>query len=307
MPRLPLTHAVMEYTGAHALGRWAERMGDAVKTALAPIPYVPATRFTRTDYAIATGFAAIAVLIAAVGPSAFDPRVLVNELGSFFSSDPERVLASMFDARSHHHHRTFAHPLFSIVTFPIASGLAMLGIEQITAATILLCVCAAASAGLFYLALRGLGFPLLVCSMFTGVLMATGGFLHWYSFIETFSYSGLTVIVMLLMLTSWRRQGVLAWALASGGTLSMLTSNWVFGIVSAFFRLNWSRFVTVSLLSFGLVASLALVQKFLFPTSSIFFHPILIVSEFDNEMQFNMEADGFQRWTPRATIWFRRL
>ena len=69
MPRLPLTHAVMEYTGTHALGRWAERMGDAVKTALAQFPTSPQRVFHQDRLrAIATGFAAIAVLIAAVGP-----------------------------------------------------------------------------------------------------------------------------------------------------------------------------------------------------------------------------------------------
>jgi hypothetical protein len=279
-----------------------ERLFDRVRSTLVPVTYQPTAQFSTVDYAVAGAFAVVAIAIAVAGPAAFDPRVFVNGLGSFFSSDPERVIASMFEHWSHHHHRTFAHPIFSIVTFPPARSLEKLGLSQIAAATTLLAICAAASASMFYLAIRGLGIPLFGAAVSTGVLMATAGFLHWFSFIETFSYSSLTVIFMLLVLTTWPGKQLWIWSFASAGTLSMLTSNWVFGIVSAFFRLEWARFLKVTILAFAMVASAAVLQLWLFPHSKLFFSPSLLAREVRYELQFNMEADGFQRWTPRENL-----
>jgi hypothetical protein len=39
-----------------------------------------------------------------------------------------------------------------------------------------------------------------------------------------------------------------------------------------------------------------------FPQAKLFFNPFLLMREYDEEMQFNTEADGFQRWTPAENV-----
>ena len=191
-------------------------------------------------------------------------------------------------------------PCSGSVTFPIASGLRQCSASSKSLLRRSCCACAPPpSAGLFYLALRGLGFPLLVCSMFTGVLMATAVhlvFVHQDILVFGIDRHRHAADADELEATGSfglgpRRHGDAVDAhqqLGFRDRIGILPARTGRNLLSMC-RLRPGRFAGAG-------------AEFLFPTSSIFFHPILIVSEFDNEMQFNMEADGFQRWTPRDNL-----
>ncbi len=275
---------------------------EALRARLAPRVYTPTINLTRSDYVIAGLAGVVAGVIAYTGASQFDPLGLLTYLGSYFSADSFRILASMTDRLSFHHHRVFTHPIFSIFIYPTAQGMMALGIQPLTAAIMLLAASAAASAGMFYLALRNLGLPALAAAAFTGALISSAAFIHWFSFIETFAFSTLMLIVMIFVLTSCRASALRTWTLASAGALAFLTLNWIFALGASFFRLKPVDFIKVSAIAFALISFLSIVQNLVFPNAKLFFNPFLIVREYDEEMQFNAQADGFQAWTPAANL-----
>jgi hypothetical protein len=277
-------------------------MVEGLRDRLVPRTYTPSTTLSRYDYVIAGLAAAIAAAIAYVGASLFDPPALLTHLGSYFSADSFRILASMTDRLSFHHHRVFTHPIFSITVYPVGQLMMAAGIQPLQAAMLLLSACAAASGAFFYLALRALSLPMLAAASFTGALISSAAFIHWFSFIETFSYSTLTMILMIYVLMRASSDSLRIWTLASAGSLAFLTLNWIFAVGCSFFRLKTWDFVRISAIAFAAITFLSVVQNLIFPNAKLFFNPFLIVREYHEEMQFNTEADGFQPWTPAENL-----
>jgi hypothetical protein len=107
---------------------------------------------------------------------------------------------------------------------------------------------------------------------------------------------------MLLVLTGARSTALGTWTFASAATLAILTTNWAFGLATAFLRLRFFDFVRVSAAAFAIIGSLAVVQNFVFPEAKLFFNPVLLLREYTNEVQFNNERDGFGKWSPVENI-----
>lgn len=275
---------------------------EDVRERLVPRAYAPSTSLTAADYAVAGIAASVAAAIAYVGGSLFDPPALLTHLGSYFSADSFRILATMTDLESFHHHRVFTHPIFSIVAYPLAQVMMAAGIPPLTAAILLMSLCAAVSGAFFYLALRALGLPLVAAAAFTGTLIGSAAFIHWFTFIETFSYSTMALVLMIFVLMRARTSSLGIWTLASAGSLAFVTLNWIFAVACSFFRLKTWDFVRVSAIAFAAITFLSVVQNLIFPNAKLFFNPFLIVREYDEEMQFNTEADGFQAWTPAENL-----
>ncbi|MET0181520.1 MAG: hypothetical protein ABW199_01395, partial [Caulobacterales bacterium] len=176
---------------------------DSFRRFFAPEPYEPtALRPSAVDWVCVGVLSIVAAAIAWIGPTLFVEKVYTSGLGSYFSSDPERVFAVLSDANSVHHHRVLVHPIFSLVTYPPAQLLMAIGLDVVQAGTLLLVIAAVLTAALFYFSLRAMSLSTLGATAFTSSLIASAGFIHWYSFVETFAFSGLTISIMLFVLTA---------------------------------------------------------------------------------------------------------
>jgi hypothetical protein len=193
--------------------------------------------------------------------------------------------------------RTVVHPIFAIGCFPAMRFMMWLGIGKVQAAEILIAACAFGSAGLMYLALRGLGLDRVAGVVFSAVFLASATFIHWFTFIETYPFALLTLTFLLFVQTSCRASQLWIWALASAGTLAITTTNWALALAAAFFRLRLLAFMAVTIGAFVMVAAVALVQKATFPRSTLFFD-ISAVKEEHKATQFYLEAKGIIPWTP---------
>src|SRR5689334_11194827 len=69
---------------------------DALRTWFAPRAYTPSA-LVRKDFMIAGLVAAVAAAMAYTGSAQFDPLALLTHLGSYFSADSFRVLATITD------------------------------------------------------------------------------------------------------------------------------------------------------------------------------------------------------------------
>jgi hypothetical protein len=193
--------------------------------------------------------------------------------------------------------RTAVHPIFSILTFAVMSAIMALGVGKIAAAGVLLMTSAAVSAALFYLTLRGLGLPFMGAIVLGSTFLASATFIHWYSYIETYAFAALTVVVSLFVLTRGRHTPRWGWFLASAGALSVTITNWGLPVAAAFFRLSLLSFIKITIWAFLLVAGIACVQRATFPTSRLFFNPLAYTGEV-HFLQPLLETQGATRWTP---------
>ncbi|MFT3967454.1 MAG: hypothetical protein QM690_16390 [Sphingobium sp.] len=213
----------------------------------------------RVDLAAFLLLGLLAAAICLINHAMIDPQVY-RSFNIYFQADPPRVISNMTEAWSPMQNRTVAHPLFSILTLSAVKALGLLGLEPMAAIRLLLALCAAASAGGFFAAMRLLGLGTAVAGGFTLALMASAGFLHWYPFVETYAFSATSISLMLIFTCSMRRLPLAGWAAASAGTLAMLITNWGLGLASAFFRLSFRHFLIVSAAAFLIVSAGSVIQ-----------------------------------------------
>jgi hypothetical protein len=266
---------------------------------LSPEPYAPSP-LRREDFIVAGLFAIAALFISIATTSAFD-RAVFDGYDIYFESDPPRVISNMTDRWSDLQSRSHVHPIFSIMTFPFVRGLMALGLEPLAAIGAVMAACAAASAGLIYLSLKGIVRERLFAMACTAVFLASAAFIHWGGFLDTFAVADLTIAAMMFTLVHVRADNRLVWILASAATLSVTTTNWALGVVAAFFRLPFRRFVLTTVAALGLVMAIALVQNATFPNARLFFNPKAALDE-TRFVQIEREQKGVGRWTPWANL-----
>jgi hypothetical protein len=277
-----------------------ERAASSLRLRFVPEEYRPTPRLV-VDRWIGIGLALTGAAIAVWASGAFDPRV--NEYWNiYFHADPNRVLAeTMLHGNDTGFRRVGGvHPIFSILIILPMATLMKLGLSQLTAFVTLLVACAGLSAGTFYFVMRGLGLSIPAALAFSGAFMASATFIHWISFVETYAFSLLTVVTMLLVATTSRYRPIL-WILASAGTLSITITNWALGLTCAFFNLTIRRFILVSAGAFFVVAGIAVIQKIAMPASALFFSPYVFYNE-AGFTQIAIEKRGYSPWSPAENV-----
>ena len=277
---------------------------DSFTKRIAPLPYEPKVRFVGTDLSLALVFGFLAVIISVWGLHWFGLKFYDAKYGFdiWFGADPPRVFLAMTEPGSAWHYRTSVHPLFSLLTSPLMSALTALGIPPLAAGHGMIATCGFLTVTFQFFTLRGLGLPRAVAALFTGVLLASATYLHWFSVIETYAWAAVTTSLMLLVLTSVSAQRQWIWLGASIGTLAVTTTNWSLAITSAFFRLEWRKQISMGVATLIIVAALAVIQKNIYPHAQLFFRPGSITSE-RKWTQVNDATMGLGRWTPFLNVW----
>lgn len=207
-----------------------------------------------------------------MGQRLIDPRIY-DSFNIFFQADPPRVLSNMTERVSHWQNATSAHPLVPLLGLSLTKPLMLIGIPGILAVQFLLGVAAAGSAALMFLALRGLGLPKAASIVFTAVFLSSATFIHWYAFIETFAFAGLSVVGMFFVAIRVPGRSRLPWIVAAAATMAITITNWSLALMSGFMMLTRKQFATTASASFLLVLLIAIAQRKLVRGAFVFLNP----------------------------------
>lgn len=285
-----------------ALPQWATGIVgifELSRDALCPVPYPTQAELTLADRAIAAGLAIVAAIYAVVSFSTLDSR-LYESWNIFFHADGIRVLADMTERLSDQW-RTNAHPLVPLLTYPLMQVLMGLGLSKLGAAGVLTVACAAATMGMLFLALRNLGLPRAAASAFAVMFLGSATFVHWFAYVETYTFAMVSLSLVLWVLTNSRSQPLWLWTIAGAGALSITITNWALHLACSFFRLPFWSFARTVAVAFLLVAVLAVAQKAAFPQARLFFNILNLKGDIAFS-QIWQEKKGLATWTPLDNV-----
>lgn len=205
------------------------------------------------------------------------PALLHSKLNLWYSADIPRVIADLTDPAADHQ-RTHLHPLVVLLSLPFTQPLLWLGASRSQAAQLLV----SASGGLTGLALYaiarrlqlGVGEALLLVAAFT----ASAAFQFWWSIPETFPLGALSLTPALLLLSRGQHRP-LSWVIASAASLAITVPNWLMGLLATTFSQRRRAAVRITATALAVVALLAVLQRQLWPSSSLFFLPAGVGAE----------------------------
>lgn len=194
----------------------------------------------------------------------------------WFGADIARVIGDMANPLADHH-RLKVHPLFSLITLPVArplvwiaksmgagNGLAMGLASQLVVST---------SAGLawlgIYVLLLSFGISRLK-SFFVGLIfLSSSGFLFWWSTPETFPLGAVTVLIPFVLL-AFNVDSQIAWIAALTGSVSMTVTNLSAGLVAAYMRFGPRKLLyRLCLISAAVACLLIIAQKSYLPSAGL--------------------------------------
>jgi hypothetical protein len=214
----------------------------------------------------------------------------------WLDADSGRIFNNMTDRHSDEARTTALHPLFSL---PAVAGVsiirAAMGIPPLPAVRLFLSMLAGLAVSGFYLLLRFIGCLVLDATCFALLMLVSAGTLLWFPIPETFSFSGLTVSLGLLMVVlgwqpvapgekPWRQN--LALVLASVLTVAGTITNWLIGVCGALATRSPRRIVGVTAVALVCVGVLYGAQKKLCPTATLFFrNPVGVVEKQTKHMR----------------------
>jgi hypothetical protein len=239
-----------------------------------PVRYEPQTRVGPADFLLALllGLLAAAMSIRASGQ--IDPAIYeLRGINVWFDADHPRFLAAITDPDSARQAHTERHPLFVLLTSPATRVLTEFGVAPHKVMRWMISGCASAAVVFLFFALKGLGLPIAVAALFSGVYLASATFIHWFSIFETYPFAAASMSLMLMVLTCASESRWLLWIIASSAALSVTITNWTLALASALFRHGLKKAIAISVATLFAVSLLALMQKSYYPTSQLFFNP----------------------------------
>lgn len=228
---------------------------------------------SRGDLCFAGALGAIAFLYAFTLSGWIAPRLAASgTLDLWFEADVPRVFANMTDRWSDHA-RANAHPLFSLLTLGPVWTLSHIGVPELLTVRLELAVAAALTVTALFAALRLAGADTRAAGLFGLLGLGAAGTLFWVAVPETHALGSVTVALTMLVAAAKCHgrtvpEGVDL--IACSGSLTMTSTNWMFGILSTLPRRSIARFAMLVLASLGLVTGLWAVQHRFVPSADFF-------------------------------------
>ena len=241
------------------------------------------------DATILTALVAVVSLVVIHVSTLFPTQIYYGQeaYNIWFGSDPPRVFSNLtdfyFDNR-----RSVVHPAFTILFWPLTRVLIALGFPDLIAAKVIIAASAALCVGMLYAIARRIGLRPADATLACLVFMLSASFIFWFGLVETFPIAAATLCCMLFIAVV-NPVSSIPWILGSAATLSITTTNWSLGILTAYFFNDRSRFLKITISAFLLVSVLAVVQKILMPSSILFWAPFEVSKE---QEYLNMWASG---------------
>ncbi len=252
--------------------RTAEAALDDLLRRLQGPPAQPAA-LRRADWLIGLAVAVLGVAVAAWGAWVMGDSLYTEaSLNLWFQADSQRVAANLLDPSSDQY-RSSVHPIFPILLTPWVSLLPLSGAATLACGKAVIALCAGLSCTAMWLALRSLSLPRVVAGLFVLVFLSSAAFLHWYTVIEIAAFNGLSVCVVLAALARGPALRARWWVLASAASLSMTVTNWSAGLAATGASWPVRRAVLITVAALGLVMTLSLAQRVIYPTAAVFFNP----------------------------------
>ena len=192
---------------------------------------------------------------------------------SYFGSDVARVWNNLTDRYSDHH-RTSVHPLFSLfVSLPCLFAHKFLGLEKLTAVSLLLAINASALTSVMYYLLFFVTKRLLDTVLFLALFLLSMSFLMWSRVPETFPFGATSMLVPFIIITIPRiREKENIQIISSIVTMGITITNWMSGILGCFFVLRYKKTFIVIVKAFVLVLALWSIQKYIYPSAGHVFN-----------------------------------
>lgn len=225
-----------------------------------------------------------------------------SRINIWFDADTPRVFNNLI-AFGSDHYRTQIHPASSILTHTLVEVLVLLGgTSETVAVRVLLAIMSGASLVLIYAFSRVVGVGLAPSLLFSALFCTSAAFIHWSGVPELFVFSMVTISLLLLVAALGKAAGRIVWILTSALTLSITITNWMFGIIAAYFVWGTRQAIRISVGAFLIVCILSLAQYALYENARLFFNPLGIVAETE-WTQISMEERGDAQWTPLRNLW----
>ena len=190
----------------------------------------------------------------------------------WFEADVGRVFDNM-TLRLSNHYRTQVHPLFSLFGLGITHLFSwMHGVDKLAAVRLSIASMAALWMALFFILLRTLQCRRLDAAVFAVVAATSGSALFWTAVPETYLFGSATIVAVLVITALSERRHIAPWVdvCMAAGSLSMLLTNWMFGLISLTVRHKMRVAAQLAANSLVLVVFLWAVQKFLSPSAHFF-------------------------------------
>lgn len=195
-----------------------------------------------------------------------------ENIDKWFDADIFRVLKVETDALHKAHHRNNVHPFFSLVTFPIVSVLTdVIGLHVNTAIRVAHSAWAALLAStMFIIVLRevrnqalALGITCLGCS--------SASFIFWTTVPESFVLGALSISLVMLVHNANKPKSFQGWVVTNLISFSITITNLSASVISMFLQIGICRIVKILAVSLIFAIAIALVQRWFFPQSGLFF------------------------------------
>ena len=255
--------------------RWAELRGVVAEvgsfSARQSLGVLGWARASLADIGIAFGLGIGVALYAVWLWLHLDFDVLSEFFDLWYESDLPRMVESLSDRRSEHHHRTNVHPLYSLLVVTPFFVLTSIGFSERQAATALIAFGAFILTVSFYALMRACRLPRLDAVLGVTLLSSTAAAVFWLSVPETYALGAASIVLALLWLAVPRgTHDVWSGPVQSAGTLSITLTNWVAGLVTLILGLGWRRAIWAGFIGFGIVALLTVVQYVGYPQAGRF-------------------------------------
>ena len=262
-----------------------------------------ALRWNRWDLVSFLFLALAAVLVARWSQDSLGTGIYAKRyFDLWFSADQPRVLGNLTDP-TYWDHRSYLHPLFKLLFYPITTLLTAAGLDNVKAAQHVVATSVGIGVSLFYAALRGLRLPPFPALIFSGCLLASAAFIHWSAIVETYPFAFLSLMMMFAILTCVDSRSTALWYAGSLFTITITVTNWSFGLASTFFRLRFRSFLIVAVLTFCSAVALGYFQQFAFKDAKLllFFDPANLSRE-QQWTQPALQKSGMVQWNPAANL-----
>lgn len=256
----------------------------------------------RGDLVLAMALGLLGVLVSVVCMSMISTEMYRYGGDVWYDADPVRVLGTMVYRQSEYQLRASVHPLFALFTLPPTKLLTAAGLHKIEAALIVVGAMSFLTVALMCLAVRALGLPRAATALFMLILMTSSAYLSFFSFIETYIFSSLTVALMLFVTAAVRQERYGVWLAAAAGTLSGTVTNWVLGLTALVLHQRPLRAFLIGVGSLVAVFIIALLQRAIFPQAQLFIDPAQILWEVETFSTASGERIE-SYWTGFSAIW----
>jgi hypothetical protein len=174
---------------------------------------------------------------------------------------------------SYGHYRAKVHPLFSILTTPIAFALNKLfNLNWYQTIQIIVVAIACIWTLAMYALLRLIGCLKTEALLFATLGLSSAAALFWLSVPESYGLGSISIITALSLAAIASQKVVPAWVhvIISSFSLSITVTNWMTGILSSFTTNAYRRAAKITISALILVAILWVIQKQIFPTAVFF-------------------------------------